>query len=303
MAHGPIGIVCLLSFGDCLFTTALSKAVYDKYGAVGIVTTPKYADAFTNLPWINDLVIAERFRIDPVEMVLAENTTKLKSLGYQTVLDITPHHYYNNLIAQGWNKSLIDIFAYLASPLELDTYDQKPIFNPTIDEIDQAKCRAKTYTKPVIAIESTYFSDQSWGNQNAFKYIIDNYTNCANIIWCSPENAPCGTDPLLDLSRRTIIQLLNYADIFISVGSGFFCSSLALTPGPKHTVCLWKDHFYKYEQYFAKHGWDKDIIWVHNMPEFTNHVDNYIKQNSTKFVPTNTITPHSRYHRRIHKKP
>ena len=61
-----------------------------------------------------------------------------------------------------------------------------------------------------------------------------------------------------------MIMCLRAADIFFSVGSGFFCAAMALEEQyqPVKIVCLWEDSLYRYKDKINAAKWHKDIMWV-----------------------------------------
>lgn len=239
-----------MSFGDCMFSTPLTRevAAHNPDGTVPIITGPKYADAYINLPWISKI------------------THDRQELSEYDIVDITPaNHFWPHYRSKNGKFSLIDMQAELARTLGIQLLDQRPIFMPT--EFESRIAQQYTSDKPLLAIESVYFSTQSWSNKATTHSIVNHYANTHNIIWLSNQDAiqHPAVDDCMRFSRRELITILNKCDLFYNVGSGFFCASLALDPGPTSTISIWNDKF-NCEKRLAQLGWH-NITWVHNQSE------------------------------------
>jgi hypothetical protein len=197
-----------------------------------------------------------------------QGARKFKELGYEMSLQLTQNVKFFEFRQDDPNHSLIDTPLLTGKQFGIETFNQRPIFSPTLEEIE--KTNSMISDQPTIAIEAIYKSAQSWADGRAFQSIRDRFPN-HRILWLSNEGAPKdkNVDDLLRFTRREAIMCLRACDIFFSVGSGFFCSSLALPSysQPKKTVCLWTDDLYRYEKPLAKHQWHPDITWVHNHDE------------------------------------
>lgn len=260
--HGrEIGVECAHSFGDTLFNIPLIKAIHDQYGhKITVATREPYRDGFYNVPWINEIITIGG---------MGYGVIRLRNLGYKHVFQITQNAKFPHYKTIDPEHSLIDTPLWVGRELGLPDFDQRPMFFPTQEEID--KTNSILTDQPTIAIESVARSGQSWIEWDDIKLIIEKYKDTHRILWLSNENAPnlpC-VDNLLRFSRREVIMCLRAADIFFSVGSGFFCSSLALPQEwqPKKIVCLWRDMMYKYVNRLNELKWHKDLTWVQRKEE------------------------------------
>lgn len=246
-----LAVSCRLSFGDSMFCTALTKAVAARNpsGKVDVVAGNQYADAYTNLPWIGRIV----------------NDPQL--LSNRQILESTPGDHFWHYKATNGEFCLFDTHLKRAQTVGIDSFDQRPIFIPTYREKLTVQQYVTGVDAPLLAVESVYFSGQSWSDRAATDAIVDRYAASHKILWLSNQDAPDhpAVDPCTQFSRRQLIQLLTHCELFYTTGSGFFCASLAHSPGPR-TVCLWKDETYKYERRLAQLGW-RDVEWVHNRVE------------------------------------
>lgn len=248
-----IGVEAAYGFGDGLFLVPVIRKIAENHGEpVEVAVQAQCADAFYNLPWVSNIIHINN---------LHDGMARFKKYKYS--YQITPNVYFPGFKAENANHSLIDTAAEIARRLGIGEIDQRPVFIPTSQELD-VKIGGH---KPRIAVECHYKSGQSWANKYSFDLIIEKYVNTHEILWLSNQDARSYTHPLTHLTRRQIIPLLSTCEIFFSVGSGFFCASLALEVPPQRIVCLWIDEFYRYEQRLAELGWHKNIVWVHNMEE------------------------------------
>lgn len=247
------GINCDGAFGDCMFSTALCKAVAEKYGPVGVSTQTKYRDAYSNLPFVE---------------FLTDSRDELGAAGY-SVVDTTPSNYFEAIKSGNPEFSLIDTHGWAWRRAVGDDLRFNPIpqLVLTTEELRASEGLSFDTGGRLIAIESVAFSGQSWADRRAWKAILDAHTQ-DHILWLSNQDAPelPNINNLLHLGRRQVIAAMSRADTIYTTGSGFFCASLGL-PNKIRTVCLWKDHYYKYEARFAQIGLDKNIIWAHNHDE------------------------------------
>lgn len=268
LQHGEIpprevGVEAAHGFGDCLFNIPLIRELKILHNTkIGVAVRPHCKDAFDNVPWVSEVIeISHMYHGLPA----------LQRLGYKRRFQITQNAKFYEFRGAHPNHSLIDTPLWTGRELGCpQNFDNKPLFFPTPDE-SLAGSRMKAGNKPTIAIESVYKSAQSWANQKAFDMIIAKYAHTHRILWLSNEGAPQipAVDDMLRFTRRECIMCLQACDIFFSVGSGFFCASLALDPTkqPKKIVCLWTDELYRYEGPVTKYKWHPDITWVHNRAE------------------------------------
>lgn len=248
-----VGVEAAYGFGDGLFLAPLLKRIAERTGGpVEVAVQAQCADAFANLPWVGKITHIAN---------LHDGAHMFRMQGRQNY-QITPNVYFPEFANQDPSHSLIDCALWTGRTLGFGDIDQRPIFVPTAQE----EGTNFGFARPVIAVESHYKSGQSWATEQAFAPIIKKYKGTHDIAWLSSGQNPPGTHNMSRYSRRQLIPLLGRCERFFSVGSGFFCASLAL-PKPPPTVCLWLDHYYRYEGRLAQLGWNPAITWVHNMNE------------------------------------
>ncbi len=263
----PIGIETAHGFGDICFNIPLIKAIYDKHqDEIYVAARTHCKDALYNINYITKVV-------DIAQM--HEGETKLKTLGCDTIYQITQNIWFFKFREHDNNHSLIDTPMRVAKEFGLELENQRPIFIPSSKEFNKF-ANYQFPEQPIIAIESHYTSGQSWANNQHIANIINRYNKTHKIIWLSNTEPP--NDPaIINLegwTRRELILTLKYAEIFFSTGSGFFCASLALDEynQPEKTVCLWIDDLYRYEQRLNELQWDKRITWLHNEQELQKYL-------------------------------
>ncbi len=250
-----VGVEAAYGFGDGVFMAPLIKRIAERSGGpVEVAVQRQCADAFHNLPWVGKITHIDNLD-DGVKLFMAQGRT-----GYQ----ITPNVFFPTFAAEDPNHSLIDCVLMTGRAHGLGDIDQKPIFIPTAEELDAGSRIG--LTRPFIAVESHYKSGQSWAAPGAFAPIVERYRRTHDIVWLSNADCPDGANPMVGFTRRQLIPLLGRCERFFSVGSGFFCASLTL-PKPPPTVCLWVDHYYRYERRLAELGWNPEITWVHDRQE------------------------------------
>ncbi len=259
-----IGVESAHGFGDCLFNIPLLKTISQKLGKkVDVAVTQHCADAFINVPWINNII----------QIPSMHHGIKVFSeLGYKHVYQATQNVKFFVYKELDPNHSLIDTPLWAGREFGLQDFDQRPMFFPTDVEMQTGQDYGQLLNgHPTIAIECIAKSAQSWADQSAIQMIVDKYISTHKILWLSNQGAPQhhNIDDLLRFTRRQNIMLLQHCEIFFSVGSGFFCANLALHKElqAKRVVCLWVDDLYKYEYRLAQLKWHENITWVHNHKE------------------------------------
>lgn len=268
MSQRIVGVESAHGFGDGCFNAALIRELSKKYGSnVGVAVRPHCRDVFYNLPWVNEIIDIPHMH---------HGAAALKALGYQHIFQITQNVKFYEFTQHDPNHSLIDTPLWTGRQLGLPDFDQRPIFLPTQEEDESTQ--SMVTDQPTIAIESVYQSAQSWADNNAIEMVFNKYAPTHRILWLSNQGAPHhpNVDNLIRFSRRQAIMCLRACDIFFSVGSGFFCASLALAQHhqPKRIVCLWKDELYRYEKPIAEHQWHPDIQWIHNHQQLSTYLAN-----------------------------
>lgn len=257
----PIGVESAHGFGDIVYNLCLIRELKKKYkDEMWVAARPHCKDALFNIPWIDRIIDIQQMN---------QGIPKLRSMGCDPVFQITQNIKFFEFRGDDPHHSLIDTPLATGRQLKIPAFDQRPVFIPTAEELSRtADMRSD---RPTIGIETVFKSAQSWADQQAFRMIIDKYLHTHRVLWLSNEGAPQhkNVDNLLRFSRREAIMCLGACDVFFSVGSGFFCASLALPEihQPKKIVCLWTDNLYRYEAPLNKHKWHLNITWVHNHNE------------------------------------
>lgn len=263
---GSVGVESAHSFGDTLFNIPLIKALYEKYNRKIIVATRhNYTDGFINIPYIDKIVTVSE---------MGQGAELLRNMGVDHVFQITQNITFLQLIEKYPGLSLIDSPLYTGREIGLDDFDQKPIFTPTTEEIQRTA--SITNDQPTIAIESEARSGQSWATGEHIDKIIDKYESTHRILWLSNTKPPNRNNiyPMDSYTRREAIMCLKAADIFYSVGSGFFCAAMALEQKyqPRHIVCLWRDDFYRYKNRITELNFHKSISWIENEQQLVENL-------------------------------
>jgi hypothetical protein len=244
-----IGVEAAYGFGDGVFIAPLLKALADRQGfPVEVAVQKQCADAFVNLPWVR--------RIHHINN-LGDGKRLFDGHVY---CQVTPNVHFPRFKERDPEFSLIDCARETGRAYGLN-FDQRPIIRLT----DAEKL---IWPKPYIMVESHHKSGQSWANRDHFLPVVEKYRHTHDVLWLSLDGPPLGARGMGECSRRQLISLLGGADAFFSVGSGFFCASLAL-PKPPKTICLWIDDYYKYERRLAELRWNPDLYWMHNEAELT----------------------------------
>lgn len=262
--NGPpkrrIGVESSHGFGDCLFNVPLLKAISEQFKTpVGVATKPQNTDAFKNLPWVDEVITISS---------MGDGEQLFKNRGYQKTYQATQNIWFFEFRKINPHLSLIDTAAMVGNHFGINEFNRRPIFLPTDSE---KNAQAQIGDGPIIAVESVYNSAQSWATEDDFNYIVETYGKTHKILWLSHKGHPPHPNliPTQHMTRRQLIMCLQRADMFFSVGSGFFCSMLSLPPHqqPKRTICLWVDNLYLYEARLREVNWCSTITWVHNQAE------------------------------------
>jgi hypothetical protein len=258
-----IGVESAHGFGDSLFNVPLIRELSLLHNTkIGVAVRPHCKDAFYNVPWVSEIIEIPQ---------MWHGIKALQDLGYKHQIQITQNvKFFEFRNDHDPQHSLIHTPLWTGRQLNCPEFDNKPLIFPTSEEI-MVGSTMLAENRPTIAIESTYTSAQSWADKKAFDAIMGKYAQTHRILWLSNENAPSipAVDNMLRFTRRECIMCLQACEIFFSVGSGFFCASLALDRPrqPKKIVCLWVDDLYRYEGPVVEYGWHPDITWVHNHNE------------------------------------
>lgn len=256
-----IGVESSHGFGDCLFNLPLIKALSERSNAkIDVAVRPHCADAFKNIPWVGEVVTIPG---------LNHGRSALRKLGCTETHQVTQNVKFLEFSSADPQHSLVDTPLYVGRQLGLPDFDQRPIFLPTAAELTVGARYDDGL--PNIAIESVFTSAQSWAGKAAFDLIVDAYKDSHRICWLSNSGAPQTRymDDMLRWTRREAITALQHCQTMFSVGSGFFCSALALPKHrqPKRIVCMWIDNVYRYERRIDALQWHDNLVWVHNLQE------------------------------------
>lgn len=262
-----LGIECAHKFGDCVLNTGLIREASTRYGCkIGVAVRDLYADAFISNPHIDEIVRIHN---------MGEGPAAFKKLGYKSSHIATQNIRFFEFKAHG-EHSLIDTPLMVGKGMGLREFNHKPELFLSQAEIESVS--AVKDSRPIIAIESVFTSGQSWATPDCFSLIVDKLQSTHKILWLSNQGAPNGSniDNMLRFSRRQVIAALRHVDVFFSVGSGFFCSTLGLdrSSQPKKIVCLWNDDMYRYKDRLNELKWHPDITWCLNREAFLDALCN-----------------------------
>lgn len=258
-----IGIECNHGFGDALMCMPLIEAICKKEGKQAVISTQNI-DAFINAPFVHAVIkgngylhgestIRSRYRIDKF---------------YQ----FTPQAYWDE-----FNKvekcSLLDIPMKIGKLHNIKFNKKLKIFLTDEEKNIQFEKRSKS-----IFIEAEHHSGQSWSIFGDFHDIIKNNPNYT-FYWLSNRQPHFEFDNLKMLykkyTRRECISLIRHADMFISVGSGIFCGSVAADISDVKTLMLWKDEIYNYIDVISEEKWFDDITWFGDRNSWENFVKEF----------------------------
>lgn len=261
-----IGIESANSFGDILFNIPLMRAIKAKYrGEIWVAVKSPYKDALVNIPEVDRVVEIPD---------LNHGIPRLQKLGCQPVFQITQQVKFYEFKKRDPQHSLIDTPTWTGRQLGIVGFDPKPVYRPTPEELDVTSSLKSG--QPTIAIECEYRSAQSWAQREHIEQIVDKYQKTHRILWLSNTGAPDhpAVDDLLRFNRRGAIAALRFADKMFSVGSGFFCASLALPSQfqPQQIICLWKDDLYRYRERVTRYNWHRSIKWLESSDDLTDYL-------------------------------
>jgi len=264
-----IGIEMAHGFGDGCFSIPLIEELCKKHNSKAVVAVEKRcSDIYNHVPCVHDTVLIKAMH----------EGHKAIDAKYQIdeFYQITPHAYFYDFKAKDPNHSLTATTMAIGHFNNIQI-DPRPKIYLSEEELYKAEEHIlKRKRSPIIAIESEHFSGQSWSNATDFENIIKNNPN-AVFLWLSYREPPFEYPNLLHsgirLSRRECIGLLKFVDLFINVGSGFFCASLSEDVEPKESWMLWTDDLYKYKDSINKSGWIKKATWLDNREQWNELVE------------------------------
>lgn len=251
-------------FGDAIFSTPYLKYLSSIYNSkLDVAIQSQCHDALIHNPHINNIIQIDRMWQG---YEICHNSGK-----YEKVINITPNYWFLRQTEDIPSVSLIDTYAYQSCVYNNSDHNatrnpinrNSPLFGakPEIYLSDEELARSEKYANVKIAIETEYKSGQSWATPTDFINIANKFKG-EQILWLSKTEPYIPNTIGHGESRRTLIACLRNIDTFISVGSGFFCASMALATPPKNIKCLWVDHYYKYVGMIEKYGWHNSIEWI-----------------------------------------
>lgn len=233
-----IGIESCYGFGDCLMNAgAIHKIFQHVEETVDVAVGECHKDAFYNIPNVN-IIPLKGFRPLGKGMEYFENN------DYDLSFQMTQHATWNPHQSFGlWatpHRHAVNIcetlvYCGLLDPMDADELCEDfsvaevatPLFIPTEKEISNVASfvSLKLRSKPIIAIETGFTSNQSWLDIPTTQLIHDHYSDSHEVLFVSKDN---GFSKKLDgLTRRECIVLLGYCEKFFNTCSGFFVASLS----------------------------------------------------------------------------
>lgn len=249
-----IGVEACYGFGDGVFLAPLLKRISEHHNQpVEVAVQAQCADAYHNLPWVGKITH------------IGQLHEGMRFFGDRICYQVTPNVHFPNFKESNQDHSLIDTARDIGRHYGLGDFDQRPIFIPTPDEMISFPS-----SRSLIAIESHHKSGQSWARPESFQPVLDRYCQTHEVLWLCNQDAP--KRPHVHAvgnryTRRQLVCLLSQCETFFSVGSGFFCASLALATPPSRVVSLWIDDYYKYERRLTELAWHPNLVWAHNQDE------------------------------------
>lgn len=251
-----VGIESCYGFGDGLFNVPLIQAISARYGTrVDVAVRADCADAFENVPAVRQTVHCSG---------LHDGHATFQRMGYDVTLQITQNVKFFEFREHDPAHSLVHTPSKTGAQLGLQPFNHRPQIYLRQSEKNWAHDWMSDKRQAVM-VEAVFKSGQSWCDAKAVRMIME-ANHGKKVIWASHTTPPAGATPV-PASRRHVIACLPYCSKFYSVGSGFFCASLALEEKPP-TTCLWIDDLYKYEQHIPKE-WS-DVTWVHSHKELAD---------------------------------
>ena len=259
MSHG---------FGDATFSIPLIEGLCKRDSARAVVATQQRCmDAYYNAPCVEDIVIIPAMNHGEAAIANKRHVSKF----YQ----ITPQYHFYRFQEQDPNHSLA--CTAMAIGRENDVHiDPRPKIYLSPIEIKASETyfeKFKDKGSKIVAVESEYYSCQSWTNDNDFEALVTGNPDCF-FLWMSLRQPPFSAPNMhtigKDLDRRGCIALLNHVDLFVSVGSGFFCASLSESVRPPKTWILWKDELYKYKSTITAAKWVDNLTWIESRDQWQN---------------------------------
>lgn len=280
MTDKYIGIELSHGFGDALFGIPLIEALCAKHNKQAIIfSNRRHADAFIGVPCIKTVChidnMGEGQHTKTMWSITAinalENDTPQDMCNINVDYQITPQFYFNKFKQEDPNHSLLNTITTIGHQYCDVNIDPRPKIYLSRNERDIAAQYCRRLHGPIVAIEAEYLSSQSWTQDEDFEYLIKQHPHY-NFLWLSlrppRQKFPNLRHVATKYSRRECIAMLNYVQLFVSVGSGLFCASLTADVNPPITQVLWIDQVYKYKDIINKSGWSSNISWIDNKQQW-----------------------------------
>lgn len=261
-----IGIEMAHGFGDGVFSIPLVEALCKRDGAKAVIASERRCmDVYYGVPGVDEIIAIPNMNHGQATIANKSHVSRF----YQ----ITPQYYFERFKQQDPNHSLACTAMAIGREYGVDIDPRPKIYLSPI-EIKAAENyfeKFKDKGRKIVAVESEHLSCQSWTNDNDFEAMVTGNPDCF-FLWLSLRrpvfDAPNMHVVAKDLDRRGCIALLNYVDLFVSVGSGFFCSSLSASVNPPKTWALWIDTLYKYKDTINATDWTSDLTWIESREEW-----------------------------------
>lgn len=264
-----IGIEMAHGAGDACFSIPLIEALCIKDNARAVIAVEKRcADIYNHVPCICDIV--EIPYMHHGKDMIEKKTT------IQNFYQITPHVYFSAYKDADCNHSLALTAMAIGKHYGVDI-NPRPKIYITQEETMAAKLFFDNLNhNNIVAIESEFLSGQSWTNNDDFEKMVKKSPEKL-FLWLSLKEPAFNTSNLIyvgkSLTRRECIALLNHVQLFVNVGSGFFCASLSETIRPKESWILWNDDWYKYKETMSKTDWITNGIWFDNRNQWNTFLE------------------------------
>lgn len=254
MSH-IIGIESAFGFGDCCFNIPLIEAVSKHFNSdISISTRKSCADAFINIPCVKEIVHINN---------LYEGIAQYEKRGIPSY-QITQNAHFLKYCDEIPGHSLALTSHVTGKKLFGIDYDPKPFIR--LNDIEKSLSIDASVKN--VAIESEYYSYQSWASDSDFEKVIKCNPH-VSFWWMSIRKPDFHYDNMIYASsiysRRECISIIRQCDVFISVGSGLFCATLGEEIQPSQIWMLWIDDLYKYKKTISELNWLKSTVtWFHD---------------------------------------
>jgi len=252
-----VGIESCYGFGDGCFNIPLIEAIAEKYNSrISVAVKKSCEDVFYNVPCIKEIINIS----DLYQGINHYNRHKIKNF------QITQNCYFPTYRNEDCEHSLASTALVVGNKVCGVDFNPRPKIYLNDTELSAINKLDKSVKN--VAIESEYYSGQSWANDNDFERLIIANPN-VKFWWLSLRKPQFNYGNIIYASsmmtRRECVALISNCDLFVSVGSGMFCATLSMIKQPKNIWILWIDDYYKYENFIMKNKWLPDSTrWIKN---------------------------------------